>query len=272
MKINYKLIALVILGLFFDQVLQRFINGPLYEPLIGLWKDENFPRIVGAIGEILVFGGLYYLFIQRDKPINLEKIKKINPLWILIIGMGASGITALWFGIADIIIPPNEAIETVDDFNEALDLTGGSSFIPSLVFAGILGPIAEEFIFRGLAFKGLKKAGLGSALAIAISALAFGIWHGNPIQIVYASLVGAIFAYIFDRTNSLGLVILIHIVNNSLSSIVGELTSENIQTTYTYLCILAVPFLIYKLIKMKKVEESNENFTNTLRDNNTYSL
>lgn len=85
-----------------------------------------------------------------------------------------------------------------------------------IVCVGILGPILEELLFRGAVTKVLLKK-YNPLVAILISGLLFGIFHMNPAQIVGATLVGFVLAWIYYKTRSLIPCILIHIMNNSLS-------------------------------------------------------
>ena len=80
----------------------------------------------------------------------------------------------------------------------------------------VLGPILEELLFRGGVTKVLLKK-YTPAQAIIFSALIFGVFHLNPVQIVGASLMGLLLAWVYYKTASLIPCILMHIVNNTLS-------------------------------------------------------
>ena len=78
---------------------------------------------------------------------------------------------------------------------------------------GLLAPAAEELIFRGLVFRRMKDF-MNPWAAIILSALLFGIYHGNIIQFLYASLMGILLAVIYHRTGTLWTSILAHVVAN----------------------------------------------------------
>lgn len=80
----------------------------------------------------------------------------------------------------------------------------------------VLGPILEELLFRGAVTKVLLKQ-YAPAKAILISALIFGIFHINPVQVVAAFLIGLLLAWVYYKTASLIPCIVMHILNNSLS-------------------------------------------------------
>lgn len=84
----------------------------------------------------------------------------------------------------------------------------------------VVGPILEELLFRGAITKALLRQ-YSPAKAIFISALVFGIFHINPVQIVPAFLIGILLAWVYYKTASLIPCILMHILNNSISVYIG---------------------------------------------------
>lgn len=96
---------------------------------------------------------------------------------------------------------------------EAVDLASGSSNsgITMLLYAGIIGPVAEEIVFRGLVLKGFQK--YGKSFALICTSVIFGLGHLNPIQIGLAIPMGMILGYITIEY-SIKYAILLHIINN----------------------------------------------------------
>ena len=107
-----------------------------------------------------------------------------------------------------------------------------------IICVAILGPILEELLFRGAITKVLLKK-YNPLVAILISGLIFGIFHMNPAQVVGATLIGFILAWIYYKTHSLIPCILIHIPNVEYSS---ELIGEK-----AYLTGLVIAFLLFIL-------------------------
>ena len=82
----------------------------------------------------------------------------------------------------------------------------------------LMAPVLEEVMFRG-AMQGYMIRKLGNPWqAIAIAALVFGVFHMNPVQIVYASLFGLVLGWIYYRTGSLMSVIVGHVLNNTIAT------------------------------------------------------
>ena len=79
------------------------------------------------------------------------------------------------------------------------------------LYAGILAPITEEILFRGLVQRSLLP--FGKKFAILLSSLTFGLFHVNLIQIPYAFAVGLILGYVAAEYNIVWSMVL-HVINN----------------------------------------------------------
>lgn len=77
-------------------------------------------------------------------------------------------------------------------------------------------PVGEEIFFRGFVYNALKIR-MGMWPAIVLSALAFALIHASPVAVVVIFPMGMALAYLYARTGSLWVTILIHAVNNGLS-------------------------------------------------------
>lgn len=100
--------------------------------------------------------------------------------------------------------------------------------IPVLIISTvILAPILEEIIFRGIIQKGLINKGWKPTRAIWVSAVIFGIIHGNPWQFVGGVLLGFVLGEVYHRTKTLLLPILLHAFNNLLSCLMMIIKKES---------------------------------------------
>lgn len=87
----------------------------------------------------------------------------------------------------------------------------------TILFICIIGPIAEEFIFRGLLLKRMiSKTSVWGG--IIISSVLFGILH---MDIIGSTIFGIIAALLYLITNNLAIPILFHIANNSFAMIMA---------------------------------------------------
>ncbi len=76
------------------------------------------------------------------------------------------------------------------------------SFLIQLACMGVLVPLGEELVFRGL-FYGRLREEMSCPKAAALSALCFGLLHGNLIQGIYAGTLGIFLALIYEYEQGL---------------------------------------------------------------------
>lgn len=83
----------------------------------------------------------------------------------------------------------------------------------------ILAPVIEEYIFRKQIID--RTARYGEKLAVVLSALTFGLFHGNLFQFFYAFGLGLVFAYIYVRTGRLRYSVLMHGIINFMGAVIA---------------------------------------------------
>ena len=102
-------------------------------------------------------------------------------------------------------------------------MTGGP-FWSSFLVVAIFAPIFEEWLCRGMVLRGLLTK-MKPVWAIVISALFFAVIHANPWQALNAFLIGLLMGYVYYRTGSLILTMIIHFVNNGTAVILSNIES-----------------------------------------------
>ena len=91
-----------------------------------------------------------------------------------------------------------------------------------LLSVSVFAPFFEEWLCRGIILRGLLKK-MKPGWAIVISALVFGLIHMNLWQAIPAFIIGTILGYVYYKTGSLKLTMLMHCVNNTLSVIISRI-------------------------------------------------
>ena len=99
---------------------------------------------------------------------------------------------------------------------QTMESAGGSmDSLSMFLYVGLGAPISEELLFRGLLLRPMEP--YGKKFAIFASALLFGIYHGNLVQIPFAFAVGLILGYVTVEYN-IGWAIVLHMFNNLILS------------------------------------------------------
>ena len=136
----------------------------------------------------------------------------------------------------------------------------------TLLSVSIFAPLFEEWLCRGLVLRGLlqKKS---PAVAISLSALFFAVLHMNPWQAVPAFILGLLFGYVYYRTGSLKLTMLMHCVNNTFAVIFSKIPQFkdaesflDVMSPWAYACIFiaCAAFTWGALVTLKAIPFNKE--------------
>lgn len=143
---------------------------------------------------------------------------------------------------------PTEGIPILEEYYKIVESSFAMVFdhkIAAFIMICILAPILEEFIFRGLILRGMLNNGMNPWISILFTAFLFGAAHLNPWQFVGAGLLGAIFGFVYWRTQSLWLVIFLHFLNNFIAFIVTMKTQNLDESVFEpNLWLLLVAFFL----------------------------
>ena len=137
------------------------------------------------------------------------------------------------------------------------------SFISTSIFA----PFFEEWLCRGVILRGMLKK-VSPTWAILISSLFFALIHMNIWQAVPAFLMGLVFGYVYYKTGSLKLTMLMHFANNTMVLIISKIPSlkdaeyfSDILSPWAYAGVYAVAViaLIFGIILIKGIPQKDGN-------------
>ncbi|SKC47480.1 hypothetical protein SAMN06298215_1108 [Bacteroidales bacterium WCE2008] len=142
------------------------------------------------------------------------------------------------------------------------------SFITTCVFA----PFFEEWLCRGMVLRGLlhyrRRPGsepMKPIWAIVISAAFFALIHLNPWQAIPAFLLGMLFGYVYYRTGSLKLTMLMHFTNNAFATLLSSIDSTkevesilDLMPAWAVCCcvVVAIPIIVCFVKLLSKTEMS----------------
>lgn len=117
-----------------------------------------------------------------------------------------------------------------ETLKKSLELLMDGPLWAALLSVSVFAPLFEEWLCRGLVLRGLMKH-MNPTGAILVSAAFFAILHLNPWQAIPAFLLGILFGYVYYRTGSLKLTMLMHCVNNTFSLLLSKIPGlEDIES------------------------------------------
>lgn len=180
-------------------------------PLIGLLVFWLLPERTNLLVLSAFFGTcLLALFIAvlplgRDAPAALG----LRPVGWRPIVLAVLGTTVLSFVVSQLGPQP----EGVREVTQGLR---GVQALLTLAVLGLLAPVAEELVFRGLLY-GWLAGRWSNLVAFLLSSLAFAAAHTEPLHILMVLPLGFWFGWLRWRTGSLVPTIVAHIINNTIA-------------------------------------------------------
>lgn len=198
------------------------------------------------IPEYVIAFPIGILFMRYMKPEKIEerKLGTLNAVKavpsILFMMVAGSFISLLISGILNLFLGrgvPNPVAAMASD---------GTSLPVQILFFVILAPVIEEFIFRKTLIDRLKP--YGEVMAIVISAMMFGLLHGNFSQMFYACGIGLVFGTIYSRTGRLRYSVICHMVVNLFGGIIAPALLEKAMDGMTVKSIHFTPWVIALIV------------------------
>lgn len=151
--------------------------------------------------------------------------------------------------------------EFYDNFMQLMGSVVEGPFWCSFLVVAVFAPIFEEWMCRGMVLRGLLTR-MKPGWAIVVSALFFAVMHANPWQALNAFIIGVVMGYVYYKTGSLWLTMLIHFVNNGSAVVLAQFASlEETDywieimplSVYIPLCIAGVAILVACLWAFKRI-------------------
>ena len=126
--------------------------------------------------------------------------------------------------------------------------------IIQIICSGILGPILEELVFRGIVYNKLKTFNK-PMISIILTSVIFALFHSNIIDAIYAFIVSFILIYIYEKYKTLKAPILMHISLNTTIILMLNLIIQNYLVFNLYLLIISIITLLILKIYLKNMHK-----------------
>ncbi|MBD1919491.1 MULTISPECIES: type II CAAX endopeptidase family protein [Cyanophyceae] len=167
---------------------------------------------LAALSVIAPFAGFGAAVLLRIRSLHAFSVRRVSRRWLLI-GVGAGVVTFVVKGFAVMAYTAltGDSSTPQDVFGD-----GGSggvlSLILSTLFIGLLVPLVEELLFRGVITNALLR--YGPLIGVVGSTLIFALAHGINTVFPVALVFGLISAEMFRRSGSVWPGIIAHVINN----------------------------------------------------------
>ncbi|MBR4290604.1 MAG: CPBP family intramembrane metalloprotease [Oscillospiraceae bacterium] len=257
--IYYAIMNVAVIGFMVVEVVVELMHGIVSDDASAI-ERAIMNAAESAWGYFLAAAVGFVILLLWKKPRYLKEeiFAKGAPMkagnFFIILCIFLSGQTVFQLGAYALELLLNTFGYTISEGLESLQ-TDPDNF-SMFLYAGILAPITEEILFRGLIQRSLLP--FGKKFAILISSLTFGLFHGNLIQTPYAFAVGLVLGYVAAEYNILWAMVL-HMINNL---VLGDLLyrilggfSDDAVNMIIWIIILAftVAAVILMIVKRKEI-------------------
>ncbi|WP_305768956.1 CPBP family intramembrane glutamic endopeptidase [Candidatus Epulonipiscium viviparus] len=207
--------------------------------------------IISGVVMIILLWAFFKLRHKRFRTeIYLKSIHASNITPLILVGVATNFIATL---VATLIPYPES---WVTNYEQTIDFAVDSNTLMTILMVVVYAGIVEEVIFRGLVYTRLKR-GMPMAIAMILSSVAFGAVHGSPIQIIYATLIGLVLVWVFEKFKSIVPSIIVHMVNNAVGLIVAwaaPLLEGNMLAVMIYIISMSAVTIMAGIWLLKKKE------------------
>ena len=172
----------------------------------------NVASALSTVGAFIICYGIWHKKIQFHSTKEIDKLS-IVPMVILAaaIAIGMNGVLTL-----------TELYRFSPTFQRVSEMQFDTPVWLGIISYGILAPLGEEIVFRGVVYGQLRKV-LKVPYAVVLSGLAFGLFHGNLVQAVYATVIGCLLALVYEWYGTIAAPMLFHSVANLFVYVMLEL-------------------------------------------------
>lgn len=142
-------------------------------------------------------------------------------------------------------------------FTQIMEMMTEGNFAVNFISVSIFAPVLEEWLCRGMVLRGLLARKVRPVVAILVSALFFAFIHLNPWQALPAFVFACIMGYVYYRTGSLKLTMLLHFTNNTMSLVLTRIDAladmeswiEVMPVPLYWICVAACTILTVLVVK-----------------------
>lgn len=182
-------------------------------------QDPNGSLLLQMFPMYIVGMPLLICLIKRvpESPVEQHEMKAGQ---FAVAAVMCFGITYFFNILGNVITAIIGIVKGSEVQNVLADATGSANLFVISLCTVVCAPILEEYIFRKLLIDRVIRYGQG--IAVMLSGLMFGLFHGNLNQFAYAFFLGVFFAFLYVRTGKLKIVIGLHMLINFVGTVVSS--------------------------------------------------
>lgn len=182
------------------------------------YVENNIIYISILRGVILI--PLYLMLMNFDKKRRIRMnihhtYTKYSKVYLLVLPF--AGIVAA-LGFNNLVVLSG-AMEISNTYDEVASQIYNKNVFTTILSAVVIAPLLEEFLFRGVLYRRMRDS-ISIIPSMLLSAIIFGLIHGNLVQFIYAFFIGILLAYVFEKFKTIWAPVIFHGAANLFSVLV----------------------------------------------------
>lgn len=219
-------------------IFNEYLKTEQYQNDLQDYISDN--ALIITIITFMIFGFIFYKVYKKYHNDYNQKIEIKSIGILIIVGM----VLNLSYNL--ILGSLNKFFAFTNNY-DAINI----SVLTYIVCTGILGPILEELLFRGIVFNKLKTFNK-QMRSILLVTLIFALFHSNPVQMLYAFCLGFILIYVYEKYKNIIAPMIVHIASNIMNIFTCMLIINDNYVLNLLLLILSLIILIIIYMNMMK--------------------
>jgi len=214
------------------------------EVLLALSKYAMHIQLITGIVSLAVF---IPVWIKTSKS-NTKYINE-DPAAI---SMKVIGLFAALNILQVVLFTVTDIMQYFPSYEDIIDLLMTDSIVLQILAVGVVAPVIEELVFRGILLSRMNW--LPAWLSVLIQGILFGLVHLNLFQGLYAFVAGILLGLVYLKFRSIIIVIIGHMAYNLASILLAEFASEDVAGVVLISSIIVLPACAYMIIKHDKAQ------------------
>lgn len=197
----------LLLGVLFDEATVESIYGSPY-----------FEMLMQILCMYVIALPAFFLFIKPipTRYVIERELKFVDFMRMFFISMFLMRVGSIISQIVNALLGFGISIDATTSNTIVDNMIASPSMLTVLVVV-VIGPIAEELIFRKALIDRLGK--YGEKMALIVSSVAFGIFHGNFDQLFYATMIGFVLGFLYIKTGRIRFSCILHMLVNFFGTV-----------------------------------------------------
>lgn len=217
--------------------IQEYFDSDIYKIGINNFLNNNY-LYIGLIIFCLFMPYLLKKYYQKNT--NIVNMNFNSYLLIIILGMLVSGISNILF----------YQINNIINFTNTFKISE-VSMISLIIVSGILIPILEEYLFRGVVYNQLQKEN-DKMMSIIVTSVLYSVIASTIDGMIYSFGLSFLLIYVYEKYKTIKAPIILHVTSSIFQILFIYILGISNVMNYILLIIFTLLLALYYIFVIKK--------------------